>query len=171
VNGVAWAALGPQGLTWRYLVAFCSIPVFIALSFFKLLPESPHWLLSKGRSDEALAIIRKAASYNGRADYLPVNARLVTHVDSSVTSQRATSFGIFGPYLRRTTLSLFTVWACFGFTYYGTVLIMPTVLPVVPTNASNIDEVVSFNFPALFVSCSAELVGCVIATVLIDRVG
>ena len=169
VNGVAWAVLGAENLTWRYLVAFCSIPVFVALSFFQLLPESPHWLLSKGRSDEALAIIRKAASYNGRADFLPANARLVTHLDSTVT--HASSFGIFGPHLRRTTLSLFTVWACFGFTYYGTVLIMPTVLPVVPTNTSDSTEQLSFNFPALFVACSAELVGCVIATILIDRVG
>ena len=54
VNGVAWACLDSLG--WRWMVGLTAIPVVLALPFFRLLPESPHWLLSQGRSAEALQV-------------------------------------------------------------------------------------------------------------------
>ena len=70
----------------------------------------------------------------------------------------------------------------FGFSYYGTVLIMPQVLPLggsnqtsnqtytgmgtgldfdgLSTAAGQVED--EFNYPALFVSSTAEVVGCTI---------
>ncbi|EGD80247.1 hypothetical protein PTSG_10923 [Salpingoeca rosetta] len=75
VNGLAWIMLDRLG--WRYLVAVCAAPVAIAMLFFPFLPESPHWLLSVNRSEDALRVVRNAARLNKREDALPPNMRLV----------------------------------------------------------------------------------------------
>ncbi|XP_068231747.1 organic cation transporter protein-like isoform X2 [Palaemon carinicauda] len=47
---------------WRKLVIVCNTPLllFVPITFF--IDESPRWLLQKGRSSEAVEILRKAAS-------------------------------------------------------------------------------------------------------------
>ena len=50
--------------SWRIFLAVCAIPeisAFLALSWF---PESPRFLLSKGRDEEALEVFRKIYSLN-----------------------------------------------------------------------------------------------------------
>jgi len=50
---------------WRWIAGMFAIPG--VLSFFVtvlLVPESPRWYLAKGRHDDALAILRKAAEVN-----------------------------------------------------------------------------------------------------------
>ena len=50
--------------SWRVFLAVCAIPEFtacIAVSFF---PESPRFLLSKKRTDEALEVFKKIYSIN-----------------------------------------------------------------------------------------------------------
>ena len=52
--------------SWRLFVLVCAAPC--AISFFVSLyyvPESPRWLVSQGRSEEALNILRDAAIVNG----------------------------------------------------------------------------------------------------------
>ena len=49
--------VGPDA--WRYLVATPAIFAIITLLFRLGTPESPRWLLSRGRNDEARAVIKK----------------------------------------------------------------------------------------------------------------
>ena len=53
--------------SWRLFVILCSLPCIVSgiLGAF-LCPESPRWLISVGRDEDAMAIIRSAAATNGK---------------------------------------------------------------------------------------------------------
>lgn len=64
VSGLAWASLSSYG--WRFLTIMTAIPVTLTSIFSIIyLPESPRWLLIKGRREEAERIVTNAAAVNG----------------------------------------------------------------------------------------------------------
>ena len=105
VAGCAWVLLSSAG--WRVLVYVTAIPVTISLVFsIFVLPESPRWLLEKGRAAEAEAIMREAMRYNGTTLDGGMNFRLkhvlVEHPDVSV-------FEFLKPGQRGLSIPLWTV--------------------------------------------------------------
>jgi len=52
--GYAFASSG----AWRWMLGLAAIPAVLMFIGLLTLPESPRWLLSKGREDEALAVLR-----------------------------------------------------------------------------------------------------------------
>ena len=46
------------GVNWRVMVGIPAIFACVQLLVPCLLPESPHWLVSKGKSDEALSVLK-----------------------------------------------------------------------------------------------------------------
>lgn len=62
INAIIGNTLGHLDGVWRIMFAICAIPA-IALFFGMLrMPESPRWLVEKGREGEALAILRTVRS-------------------------------------------------------------------------------------------------------------
>ncbi|KAL1590420.1 hypothetical protein WHR41_00763 [Cladosporium halotolerans] len=52
---------GPPELTWRFPIAFQCVFAFIVLVLMLGLPESPRWLMTKDRSEEATVILAALA--------------------------------------------------------------------------------------------------------------
>ncbi|PRW59112.1 organic cation carnitine transporter 7-like isoform A [Chlorella sorokiniana] len=70
--GLAWAVLPTLG--WRWLLALSALPLLLLLAMYPLLPESPVWLVAKGRYAEAEAVLKRVAAVNGYAK--PLRLRL-----------------------------------------------------------------------------------------------
>lgn len=57
-----------EGESWRYVLLSCAVPSAVAVLIRMGTPESPSWLVGKGRADEALALVEK---HLGRGWTLP----------------------------------------------------------------------------------------------------
>ncbi|XP_020914661.1 organic cation transporter protein-like [Exaiptasia diaphana] len=71
-TGLFWNVGGAIDVTiayllpyWRHTVIAGSIPGFLFLPFYLILPESPRWLVTQGRLDEAQTILEK---FGGKKD-------------------------------------------------------------------------------------------------------
>ncbi|WP_066903281.1 sugar porter family MFS transporter [Millisia brevis] len=62
VNAILATLWGHHDDVWRYMLAVCAIPaVFLFLGMMRM-PESPRWLISKGRDTDALAVLMQVRS-------------------------------------------------------------------------------------------------------------
>jgi OCT family organic cation transporter-like MFS transporter 4/5 len=87
-----------------------------------VVPESPRWLLCKGRVAEVKEIVKKAARFN--------NIELPDNIDKILKPPKAedTETGVWelfsSPYLRRVTSCFLCIWFTMNLVYYGLVLNM-----------------------------------------------
>lgn len=59
VNAIIGNLLAESGVAWRYMLFVAALPA-IVLGFGMLrIPESPRWLISKGRTDEAMEVLKQ----------------------------------------------------------------------------------------------------------------
>ncbi|CAO2633241.1 Solute carrier family 22 member 13 [Lemmus lemmus] len=92
---------------WRLLQIIGTAPVFLLVFYFWVLPESPRWLLSKGRIEEAKQLVQKAASVNRRS----LSPDLLSQLIPEKTGPSGNALDLFRhPYLRRVTLILIALY-------------------------------------------------------------
>jgi len=172
VVGVASYTLGDGHETsnWRLFVTICVIPCWLSVMIgFLYVPESPRWLCAQGRGEEALEILRIAASRNGHNVELlfPDGVRL-----NDEAKEVSNPCELFSPQWRSTTLQLWGAWGCFAFGYYGTVMAITEIFDADKDSSSSGEGGSNvFDYSAIFVSNSAELVGTTIAIFSIDTLG
>ena len=73
-------ASSPEEGSWRAFVMLCALPSAASTVLgIWFVPESPRWLLTRGKHEQSLQILRHAAAKNGKDPYLafPERVRLV----------------------------------------------------------------------------------------------
>jgi len=148
---------------WQWLFVLGGLPVLLALPMIRVLPESPRWLASRGRDEEAdrvLTRIEALVSANGAVPLPPIPTGVPPAV-AAVGRFRDLFAGVY----RQRTLSLWVLWFCaYGITYAMTGW-MPSIMRTVyhqPVSQANLYGFV------------LNIVGlCVLLTAVftIDRIG
>ena len=150
-------------LGWQWMFVLGGLPVLLALPMIRVLPESPRWLTSRGRDDDAnraVTQIEVLVSKNGAMTLPPIPSGVAPAV-ASVGRFRDLFAGIY----RRRTFSLWVLWFCaYGITYAMTGW-LPSIMRTVyhlPVSQSNLYG---------FIVNIAGLLVLLLAVFTIDRIG
>ncbi|MEE2058086.1 MFS transporter [Rhodococcus artemisiae] len=148
---------------YEILFALGAIPIVLLPALFKL-PESPRWLASRGKYDEADAAMRRIETEiterSGKT--LPEPEPLATAVVDTSRGRFREAFQ--GIYLRR-TLMLAAIWGCAYFVNYGIASWLPTLYRSV--FEVSVDTALHYS---IFTTV-AGLIGCLVVAFLIDNLG
>lgn len=147
----------PEG--WRWAFAIGAVPAIYALVVRWGLPESPRWLERKGRTAEAEAIVQEFERSAGVEP--PTEPAPPTAVAAVATSPRERLAALFSSEFRSRTISLWVVWFCVNFSYYGAFIWIPSILV-----GAGFDLVKSFGFTLIITL--AQLPGYAVAAWLIE---
>ncbi|KAK3931866.1 Organic cation transporter protein [Frankliniella fusca] len=87
---IAISVFGSYAPNWTCLQALVSLPSFaLILPCALLLPESPRWLVQRGRVEEAVVLWERAAGVNGQRQELPGQAALRARLEQHAAAARA----------------------------------------------------------------------------------
>ncbi|XP_018566987.1 organic cation transporter protein [Anoplophora glabripennis] len=117
IAGIAWLLN-----EWRQLQLAISLPGFLFLGLWWILPESPRWLLAVGRTQEVMVILEKAAKANGR-DLPPNIDKQLLPESPEEPAENVNVLDLFKTaQMRKKTVCLFLIWFSVYLVYYGLVL-------------------------------------------------
>lgn len=112
ISGILLLPLGDHA--WRYMFFLGAIFALIIFIFRIGLPESPRWLASHGREEEAQQIIYELTGNKVKIEPEP--------------KQKVKIGYLFSPKLRRRTIFVTGFWFCYATSYYGISMYTPTIL-------------------------------------------
>ncbi|XP_060086238.1 organic cation transporter protein-like [Ylistrum balloti] len=140
---------------WHYINIVCSAPALLFVLYWWLLPESPRWLISKHRMEEANVILQKTAKVNKRNVMI---TRLYRNVESKVQAPTGNLFQfLFSRGVLSRALILFFNWSVVNMTYYGLSL-----------NAGNMKGNFFLN---IFLAGLIEIPAIIMVSFCVDRAG
>ena len=111
-------------LGWQVMFVIGGLPALLAIFVQRILPESPRWLVSKGRLDEAERVIERIETSVAKSGPLEaIEMALTPFQPRRETSWRELFSGIY----RRRTLVVWGLWICTYFVTYGVNTWLPTI--------------------------------------------
>ncbi|KAL1138679.1 hypothetical protein AAG570_008741 [Ranatra chinensis] len=105
---------------WRYFQIAISVPSLFVGAYWWLVPESPRWLLAVGRNEEALKILKSAASWNKNPipEYLPEQIGSQTRIENK--NKKATLLDLVKtPNVRKKNLNIWFSFGVVALNFYG----------------------------------------------------
>ena len=114
---------------WYWLFIIGAAPAVMALPMRALMPESPRWLATRGRFDEAdriLVRIEDHISAGGKRPLPPLPAAV-----TQIKPARGHVSDLLRGLYRRRTLAVWTMWFCTYIVVYGLNTSMPSILRTV----------------------------------------
>ena len=150
---------------WGWRVAFFvgTLPVLYTIVVAKMLPESPRFLLGRGRIVEAKKIIEEVETSCG----VEIGEEAAKTTTKTARHEQRSRIGLDELWSRRylkRTICLWILWFAVAYVYYGVFTWLPSLL-----RASGFTLVNSFQY--MIIILTAQLPGCIAAAALIDKVG
>lgn len=116
----AWIAASQGAVApWRWIFAVAAVPAVIGVFLRMWVPESPMYLVRKGKSAEAKRVVNRVLAANG-VQALPADVELIA---ANRPSGAETS--IFSDLLRSRTIGVLAVWFLVSLSYYGVFVWVP----------------------------------------------
>ncbi|KAM5167340.1 solute carrier family 22 member 3 isoform 2-T2 [Callospermophilus lateralis] len=104
---------------WQGIQLAITLPNFLFLLYYWVVPESPRWLITRKEGDKALKILRNIAKCNGK--YLSPNYSEITVTDEEVSNPSFLDL-VRTPQMRKCTLILMFAWFTSAVVYQGLVM-------------------------------------------------
>ncbi|XP_043833518.1 solute carrier family 22 member 13-like [Dromiciops gliroides] len=116
VGQIVLAGLAYGIRNWRLFQIAGTSPILLLFFYWWVLPESPRWLLTQGKVEEAKELVQKAALINKRS----VSPETLSQLAPEKAAPKGNALDMFRhPWLRKVTLILFCVWFVDSLGYYG----------------------------------------------------
>ncbi|NWZ44863.1 S22A3 protein, partial [Brachypodius atriceps] len=140
--------------TWQGIQLAISLPNFLFLLYYWVVPESPRWLLTRKKGEKALKIMRNIAKHNG--NFLSPHYSEITISNEEVSNPSFLDL-VRTPQMRRNTLILMYAWFTSALIYQGLVMRLGII-------GGNL-------YLDFFISAAVELPAAFLIIVTIDRIG
>jgi putative MFS transporter len=150
-------------LGWQWMFVLGGLPVLLALPMIKVLPESPRWLASRGRDEDAdrvMTQIEALVSAQGTRPLPPIPTNVAPAIARSSRFRELFQ----GIYLKR-TLSLWVLWFCAYLITYAITGWLPSIMRTIYHQT-----VAQSNFYGFVVSFTGLFV-LLLTAFTIDRIG
>ncbi|MGW6360781.1 MFS transporter [Streptomyces sp. NPDC055092] len=147
---------------WRAMFVIGALPVLLAVALPKKVVESPRWLLSQGRTEEAEQVIARIEAEVAAATGAELPEPAETPAEDTARGRLRELFT--GRYLRRTTV-LSALWFVAYYVNHG----ISTWLPSLYTKHFGLDLTTALEYTLL--SNVTGLLGTFAVALVIDRVG
>ena len=141
------------GLGWRWILATSAVPALVTLVLRYGLPESPRWLMSRGRTEEARRVV---------ARYLGGDTYFSTENFAGESAQVAGFRALFARGVRGRTVFVCVFWACLVAPYFAIFTFAPQVLDSLKLSDERAGTIASNGIAA---------VGAVVGLFLVERLG
>lgn len=97
-NAILGVTMADTGHVWRYMLVLCAVPALILFISMLVVPESPRWLVSKGKNTEALRVLKQIRDEKrAKAEFHEIKAA----VSKDSELEKASFKDFSAPWLRR----------------------------------------------------------------------